>query len=69
MNKQLCSALAVLTALAVLPAVAADGKKDGAVRTIHLRQSDAQIRYESKVYELQNVTAESILPLDRKSVV
>jgi type II secretory pathway component GspD/PulD (secretin) len=69
MNKQLCSALAVLTALAVLPAVAADGKKDGAVRTIHLRQSDAQIRYESKVYELQNVTAESILPFINSAVM
>ena len=68
MNKQLCSALAVLTALAVLPAVAADGKKDGAVRTIHLRQSDAQVKFASKVYELQNVTAEAILPFVNSAV-
>ena len=68
MNKQLCSALAVLTAVAVLPAVAADGKKDGAVRTIHLRQSDAQVQYESKVYELQNVSSEAILPFVNSAV-
>ena len=58
MNKKLCSAVAILVAIVIQPAVAADGKKDGAVRTIHLRQSDAQVKFASKVYELQNVTAE-----------
>ena len=68
MNKKICSALAVFTALAILPAVAADGKKDGAVRTIHLIQSDAQVRFDSKVYELKNVSSESILPFINSAI-
>ena len=68
MNKTICSALAVFTALAILPAVAADGKKDGAVRTIHLIQSDAQVRFDSKVYELKNVSSEAILPFVNSAI-
>ncbi|MBR2372971.1 MAG: hypothetical protein IKA87_01940, partial [Lentisphaeria bacterium] len=69
MNKKFCSA-AVLLAAVVMPLAAADGKKnDGAVRTIHLRQSDAQVKYESKVYELQNVSAESILPFVNSAIL
>ena len=67
MNKQLCSVAALLAA-AALPLAAAEGKTDGAVRTIHLRQSDAQVQYGSKVYELQNVTAEAILPFVNSAV-
>ena len=68
MNKKICSVMALLTAVAVLPAVAADGKKNGAVRTIHLIQSDAQVRFDSKVYELKNVSSESILPFINSAV-
>ena len=50
MNKTICSAMAVFAAAAILPAAPADGKKDGAVREIHLIQSDAQVRFDSKVY-------------------
>lgn len=60
--------MALLTAVAVLPAIAAEGQKSGAVRTIHLRQSDAQVKYVSKVYELKNVSAESILPFVNSAV-
>ena len=68
MNKKICSVMALLTAVAVLPAVAADGGKNGAVRTIHLRQSDAQVKYVSKVYELKNVSSEAILPFVNSAV-
>ena len=60
--------MALLTAVAVLPAIAADGGKNGAVRTIHLRQSDAQVKYVSKVYELKNVSSEAILPFVNSAV-
>ena len=67
MNKMFCSAVALLC-VAAIPLAAADGKQDGAVRTIHLRQSDAQVQYGSKVYELQNVTSEAILPFINSAV-
>ena len=67
MNKMFCSAVALLC-VAAIPLAAAAGKQDGAVRTIHLRQSDAQVQYDSKVYELQNVTSEAILPFINSAV-
>ena len=67
MNKQICSVAALLAA-AALPLAAAEGKTDGAARTIHLIQSDAQVRFDSKVYELKNVSAESILPFVNSAV-
>ena len=67
MNKKLCSAVALFV-VAALPLAAAEGKKDGAARTIHLIQSDAQVRFGSKVYELKNVSAESILPFVNSAV-
>jgi hypothetical protein len=67
MNKKLCSAGALFV-VAALPLAAAEGKKDGAARTIHLIQSDAQVRFGSKVYELKNVSAESILPFVNSAV-
>ena len=68
MNKTICSALAVFAAAAILPAAPADGKKDGAVREIHLIQSDAQVRFDSKVYELKNVSSEAILPFVNSAI-
>ena len=38
------------------------------VRTIHLRQDDAQVRYESRVYELKNADAQEILPFVNSAV-
>jgi len=67
MNKHLCSAVALMTA-AALPLAGAGGQEENGVRTIRLKQSDAQVRYDSKVYELKNVTAESILPFVNSAV-
>ena len=67
MNKRLCSAVALMTA-AALPLAGAEGKEENGVRTIRLRQSDAQVRYDSKVYELKHVTAESVLPFVNSAV-
>ena len=67
MNKRLCSVAACLTA-AALPLAAAEAKDEGAVRTIRLRQSDAQVRYDSRVYELRNVSAEAVLPFVNSAV-
>jgi len=39
------------------------------VRTIHLRQDDAQVRFDSKVYELKYVKAEEILPFVKSAVL
>ena len=67
MNKHLCSAVALMTA-AALPLAGAEGKEENGVRTIRLKQSDAQVRYDSKVYELKHVTAESVLPFVNSAV-
>ena len=40
----------------------------GAVRTIHLRQDDAQVRFESKLYELKHISAEEILPFVNSAI-
>lgn len=42
---------------------------DGATRTIRLRQDDAQVRFESKVYELKNASAEEILPFISSAIL
>ena len=41
---------------------------DDAVRTIHLRQDDAQVRYVSKIYQLKHASAEEILPFINSAV-
>ena len=43
--------------------------ENGATRTIRLRQDDAQVRFESKVYELKNASAEEILPFVNSAVL
>ena len=48
-----------------LPLTAAESD---AVRTIHLRQDDAQVRFESKLYELKHVPAEEILPFINSAI-
>jgi len=54
---------------AALLAGAAAQADDGSVRTIRLRQDDAQVRYVSKVYELKNVTNEEVLPFVNSAVL
>ena len=41
---------------------------DSAARTIHLKQDDAQVRFDSRVYELKNVTSEAILPFVNSAI-
>lgn len=41
---------------------------DESVRTIHLRQDDAQVRYVSKIYQLKHASAEEILPFINSAV-
>ena len=43
--------------------------EDASVRTIRLRQDDAQVRFESKVYELKNAAAEEILPFVSSAIL
>ena len=42
---------------------------ESATRTIRLRQDDAQVRFESKVYELKNASAEEILPFVSSAIL
>ena len=60
------SLLACFSAAAALwPAAAAE---TDSVRTIHLRQDDAQVRFESKLYELEHLSAEELLPFVNSAV-
>ena len=43
--------------------------ENDSTRTIRLRQDDAQVRFESKVYELKNAEAEEILPFINSAVL
>ena len=38
------------------------------VRTIRLRQDDAQVRFISKIYELKNVSGEELLPFVNSAI-
>ena len=51
-------------------ALAADeqARDDESVRTIHLKQDDAHVRFDSRVYELKNVSAESVLPFVNSAI-
>ena len=42
---------------------------DGAVRTIRLRQDDAQVKFCSKVYTLKHVGAEELLPFVKSAIL
>jgi len=51
-------------------ALAADeqARDDESVRTIHLKQDDAHVHFDSRVYELKNVSAESVLPFVNSAI-
>ena len=55
--------------LALLSGGVCAAAEDNQVRTIRLRQDDAQIRFESKVYELKNASAEEILPFVNSAIL
>ena len=59
---------ALLCAAALLSGSAAQAAEDGSVRTIHLRQDDAHVRFVSKVYELKHVSGAEILPFVNSAV-
>ena len=54
---RLCLALLAMMSCCTLAAAS-----NGSTRTIRLRQDDAQVRFESKIYELKNATAEEVIP-------
>ena len=58
--------LAVLAAACCGTVTAAESAE---TRTIELRQNDAQVRFESKVYELNNAAAEEILPFINSAIL
>ena len=60
------TAIALLAMIVCGSLAAAD---NGSVRTIRLRQDDAQVRFESKVYELKNTTAEEIIAFVNSAVL
>ncbi len=60
---------AFLCAAALLAGGTARAAEDGAVRTIRLRQDDAQIRFVSKVYELKHVASEELLPFVNSAIL
>ena len=62
---RLCLALLAMMSCCTLAAAS-----NGSTRTIRLRQDDAQVRFESKIYELKNATAEvRIYPLGTNPVI
>ena len=63
----LCLAAGTLC-LASLSANGQAQQDDASARTIHLKQDDAQIRFDSRVYELKNVSAEAILPFVNSAI-
>ena len=60
---------ALMCAAALLAVGSARAAEDGAVRTIRLRQDDAQVRFVSKVYELKHISAEEMLPFVNSAVL
>jgi len=71
MNQTARIILALAAGTFCLGMFAADGQTsqdDASVRTIHLKQDDAQVRFDSRVYELKNVSAESILPFVNSAI-
>ncbi|MBQ9788241.1 MAG: hypothetical protein IJW31_01395 [Lentisphaeria bacterium] len=60
--------LSIMLAAVTLCAFAAEAN-ESSTRTIHLRQNDAQVRFESKIYELKNAKADEILPFVNSAIL
>ena len=60
---------ALICAAALWAGGSAQAAEDGSVRTIRLRQDDAQVRFVSKVYDLKHVSAEEMLPFVNSAVL
>ena len=61
------SACLLAASLAGAAVWAAEESSD--VRTIRLRQDDAQVRFVSKIYELKHVSGEELLPFVNSAVL
>ena len=70
MNKTARILLCLAAGTLCLVSLAADdaSQDDGSARIIHLKQDDAQIRFDSRVYELKNVTSEAVLPFVNSAI-
>lgn len=71
MNKTARFLLCLAAGTFCLVSLAADdqaSQDDASARTIHLKQDDGQIRFDSRVYELKNVTSESVLPFVNSAI-
>ena len=70
MNKTARFLLCLVAGTLCLVSLAADdaSQDDASARTIHLKQDDGQVRFDSRVYELKNVTSESILPFVNSAI-
>ena len=63
-----CLAAGTLCLVSLAANAQAQQDDDASVRTIHLKQDDAQVRFDSRVYELKNVTSESVLPFVNSAI-
>lgn len=68
-TKSTSKSMICCAALAMLVCGSASAAEKSATRTIRLRQDDAQILFESKVYELKNASAEEILPFINSAIL
>ncbi len=64
----LCLAAGTLCLVSLAANTQAQQDDEAAVRTIHLKQDDAHVRFDSRVYELKNVTSESVLPFVNSAI-
>ena len=63
-----CAAL-FFTGTAGAESASPEQQDDGAVRTIRLRQDDAQVKFCSKIYTLKHVGAEELLPFVKSAIL
>ncbi|MBR4255501.1 MAG: hypothetical protein IKQ16_10480 [Lentisphaeria bacterium] len=71
MNKTARFLLCLAAGTFCLVSLAADeqaAQDDASARTIHLKQDDGQVRFDSRVYELKHVTSESVLPFVNSAI-
>ena len=64
----LLSLVAGTFCFAALAADSQTAQDDESARTIHLKQDDAHVLFDSRVYELKNVSAEAILPFVNSAI-
>ena len=58
-----------LALLAMMSCCTLAAASNGSTRTIRLRQDDAQVRFESKIYELKNASSEEVIPFISSAIL